>query len=74
MCNQPAEYARFTELGNDRGIVRELAALAKKRDNQNWLAHNCGDKFPKSGPARVEFACHDCFVWKMWPYELQVSP
>jgi hypothetical protein len=74
MCTSPAEYAKFTEPGSERGIVRELAALAKKRNNPKWLAHNCGDKFPKAGHARAEFACHHCFVWKMWPYELQTLP
>jgi hypothetical protein len=73
MCDHQAKYAKFTQPGSDRGIVRELAALAEERKNKSseWQTRNCGERYPKSGPSRVEFACHDCFVWKMWPYELR---
>jgi len=70
MSVQPAKYARFTEPGNARGTVRELAAVAKERRNHEWLTRICGDRFPKSGDVQVEFACYDCYVWKMWDYEL----
>ena len=69
MCNQPAKYARFTEPGNQRGTVIELAALAKQRKNNAWLTRNCEDS--EGGPPHVDFACYDCFVLKMWPYELR---
>jgi hypothetical protein len=74
MCGNAGKYARFTEPGNERGTVREVAALAKERENDRWLTHNCGQKIPKSGHARLEFACHDCFVSKGWDYELRTFP
>ncbi len=70
MCDHPAQYVRYTEPGADRGIVRELAALSEKRDNKEWLKLNCGDKFPKSGATRAEFACRACFISRGWDYEL----